>query len=196
MYPNSYLNTVDLTALKEYFVRNGVLKEFPENAVFQEEGSKVKQFGFIRRGGVIYCRESYDGKTFIGDYAFENSFIGEYSSFKRDRTSDICIKTIEPSSIYILSARQITEFIGHSIENTLLFRSIVEEMYFNMRERLISFYTLSPQERYVRLLKNSPELLKRIPLKEIALFIGVTPEALSRIRKRLAASGGGEFEFV
>ena len=62
---------------------------------------------------------------------------------------------------------------------------MAEEMFLIKSKRELSFLSKTAQERYLDLFKERPELLKLIPLKQIASYIGVTPQGLSRIRKRI-----------
>ncbi|ELR80286.1 cAMP-binding protein [Elizabethkingia anophelis R26] len=64
-------------------------------------------------------------------------------------------------------------------------RILNEQAYVERADREFSLLTKSPQERYENLFKQNPEVIKRIPLKYIASYIGVTPQALSRIRRRI-----------
>lgn len=64
-------------------------------------------------------------------------------------------------------------------------RYIAETMFAEIYQRLLGFYYDSPEQRYQALMKRCPNLQELITLKEIALFLGVTPETLSRIRKKL-----------
>ncbi|MFC0878545.1 Crp/Fnr family transcriptional regulator [Saccharicrinis sp. FJH2] len=65
-------------------------------------------------------------------------------------------------------------------------RTIMEAAFAEQREALASYYTDSPEQRYLKLLRTRPELFQRIPQYHLASYIGVKPESLSRIRKRIA----------
>jgi hypothetical protein len=68
----------------------------------------------------------------------------------------------------------------------LVGRQIAEQFFCGKQDREISFLTKSAEERYYSLFKNQPQLIKEIPLKYIASYIGITPQALSRIRARVS----------
>ncbi|GAA4318388.1 hypothetical protein [Compostibacter hankyongensis] len=65
-------------------------------------------------------------------------------------------------------------------------RKIIEQDYGKTRENFAVFITSSPEERYIHLLKTKPELVQRVPQHQLASYLGITPESLSRIRKRIA----------
>ncbi|MEZ4949871.1 MAG: hypothetical protein R2784_10850 [Saprospiraceae bacterium] len=65
-------------------------------------------------------------------------------------------------------------------------RTIMEAAFAEQRDALNSYYTDSPEQRYLKLLNSRPDLFQRIPQYHLASYIGVKPESLSRIRKRLA----------
>ena len=65
-------------------------------------------------------------------------------------------------------------------------RTIMEAAFAEQREALTFYYTDSPEQRYLKLMKSRPDLFQRIPQYHLASYIGVKPESLSRIRKRIA----------
>ena len=66
-------------------------------------------------------------------------------------------------------------------------RTIMEATFAEQKEALASYYTDSPEQRYLKILKTRPGLFQRIPQYHLASYIGVKPESLSRIRKRIAS---------
>lgn len=73
------------------------------------------------------------------------------------------------------------------METQRLGRRIAETMFAEIYQRLLRFYCDTPEQRYQALMKRCPDLQERISLKEIALFLGVTPETLSRIPQKTTA---------
>ena len=76
-------------------------------------------------------------------------------------------------------------FFEHSSIRNFLGRISAEALYLSKAGRELSLLTESAEERYLKLLKTDKNLLQKVPLKYIASYIGVTPQALSRIRKRI-----------
>lgn len=64
-------------------------------------------------------------------------------------------------------------------------RMVAEQLFVMTYRRLIDRYCQTPEERYLSFLQHYPELKEELPLREIASFIGVTPETVSKIRKRI-----------
>ncbi|GEN10050.1 hypothetical protein MFU01_50870 [Myxococcus fulvus] len=69
-------------------------------------------------------------------------------------------------------------------------RRAMEQVLAEQQDRLTSYVIDTPEQRYLRLLATRPDLLQRIPQYQLASYVGVKPESLSRIRKRLASRGG------
>lgn len=183
---NSYLNTVDILPLKEYCMAVGRLSEYSPGECFQTGGCSVRSFGFLVSGSVRYCCQAADGREFNVGYAFDEAFIGDYSAYLRGAPADMSISVLDKASVWVISGEQLHDFVCSSEENRDLFSNIANDLFIRMQDRLLDFYILSPEERYIKIMRESPYLFTRIALKELASYIGITPEALSRIRKRIS----------
>lgn len=77
-------------------------------------------------------------------------------------------------------------FYELGVDERVLRRKIAEILLLEVYDRLVSIYTMSPKEQYLEILNRCPELLNMITLKELASYLMVSPETLSRIRKEIA----------
>lgn len=182
---NKYLELEGIAELREFFIRNGITKEFGKNDFFMQRGQKHNHVGFILKGGFRYLGYTSDGNEQIVGYSFENDFVVDYGSFQIQKPSVIAGQAIKNSTVLILTYDELNAFYDNCGSNN--FRSRVAESIFeDIYGRLISLYCDSPEERYQKLIERYPDILNLISLKEIASLIKITPETLSRIRRKLS----------
>lgn len=182
---NSYLETVDLQKVEEFCRNYGKLKTFSADETFQKAGGNVRRFGYLVSGSIRYSCCDGNGRMHTVGYAFDNSFFADYSAFLRDIPAKLEITFIEKSEVYVVPSETIRSFVTSDIGQEHIFRLLSEDLFIRMEARMLDFYIKSPEERYIGLLQDCPDLFRRITLKEIAQYIGITPETLSRIRHRL-----------
>lgn len=87
--------------------------------------------------------------------------------------------------LWQISNKDLQEVYKRTKNGNIIGRKMAENMYLIKSKRELSLLSKTAEERYLNLFSDRPELLKQIPLKYIASYIGVTPQALSRIRKRI-----------
>ena len=125
-----------------------------------------------------------DGKELTLFFHPEQYTLGDYESWQRQRPACFSCQAIEDSEILILDTRAV-EMLEAQPDGQKLLRLVVEDLAFQLRDRLISLYRDSPEGRYLDLFKNEPELLQRIPQYYLASHLGIEPESLSRLKKRV-----------
>lgn len=135
------------------------------------------------------CLKSYvidkSGKQHILQFAPEGWLIGDMDSYVNHKPSNIFIDAIEDSEVLVLnkSTLSIAELDKETLveQNEKLLRNII-----STNRRLIKLLSSSAEERYTDFIETYPTLLQRLPLKLIASYLGMTPEYLSDIRRKLA----------
>lgn len=182
---NTYMDKADYSPFREYCMKYGTLKEYAKKEYFLHKGDKANWLGYIQEGYVRYTCTDYEGNVHIVGYSFDEDFAVDYSSFLNQSKAKLDIQVIAKSRMYVITLEQFNEFFDSNFENQKLGRRANEELFIAIYDRLLDFYLYSPEERYVRLMKKYPFLKDKLPMKEIASFIGISGEALSRIRKRL-----------
>jgi CRP-like cAMP-binding protein len=154
---------------------------------FAEPGRVCTQIGLIVKGSVRYFNVK-DGEEITGYFSFENELLSSYKSFLTGTPGLNYIQALEDTQIVALNYKAMQqayahELIGHKMER---FGRLVAEHYLICYEdRVTSFVTQTPEERYNKLLETGGEVLQRIPQHYIANFLGITPVSLSRIRRRI-----------
>jgi CRP-like cAMP-binding protein len=148
------------------------------------EGSICQFVGFIVKGcfRVFFLKE---GKEITFDFFCENRFIVDYESYFRKQPTLFYFQAVEPSTLLILNDTCIEMLFEKPPNGQRLQRIILEAVFFRFRDQLLSLYTDKPEERYLNLLQSQPELVQRVPQYYLASYLGIEPESLSRLKRRI-----------
>lgn len=99
--------------------------------------------------------------------------------------AELCIQAMEDYEIVLFNYEQMMELFDTNIDTQKLRTTIAERSMFGWRNIALALYFDTAEERYIELLNDYPDIEKEIPLKHIASTLGISPETLSRIRKKL-----------
>ncbi|MDI1354938.1 MAG: Crp/Fnr family transcriptional regulator [bacterium] len=187
--------TVELTSLFEYFKKFNPLSleaehaiasiskaiDVKKNTVLQPIGHTCKTIYFIKKGlaRIYYFK---DGVDITESFAFENNSVARVESLFTGVASKKAIQLIENSELVAINATQLFKLYDTYPQIERLFRLIVESAYVETIHRIESIQFHTAEERYKILIKEAPDVLKRVPLKYIASYLGITQVSLSRIR--------------
>jgi CRP-like cAMP-binding protein len=160
------------------------VEEIKKNTLLVREGERCVQCFFILKG----CLRQYvmaDGveKT-IGLYT-EQEAVNFYSNQPEQTVSGSYLMSLE-DSVLLIGNPETDEalYAGFPVLADIT-RQMMEMDLGKIQDSFAKFITSSPEERYLNLLKNKPDLLQRVPQHMIASYLGMAPESLSRIRKRI-----------
>ena len=176
--------SVDATRLENLFLESGTPKILRKNEYMVRQNDKTNHIGFVTSGTFRLTRIDTNGNEWIVGYSFENDFVCDYPSLINRTSATVSIQATTDCEVYLLPLSKLNQFWETDMETQRLGRRIAETMFAEIYQRLLGFYCDTPEQRYQALMKRCPDLQERISLKEIALFLGVTPETLSRIRKK------------
>jgi CRP-like cAMP-binding protein len=161
-------------------------KTYKKGEFFLEEGRICKQVGFVAKGLLRYYI-NHDGEEKTYGFSQENNFVCNYESFLSQKPSSKIIQALEDSVLFVISHGDLQLFYTNVRNGERFGRIAIEAVFLQMLKDLSSFYTESPELRYERFLNNHSNLLQRISQYHIASFVGVKPQSLSRIRKRISS---------
>jgi len=128
---------------------------------------------------------NHDGEEKIYDFSQENEYVCNYESFLPQKPSSKNIQALEDSVVFVISHNDLQSFYKNVREGERFGRIAIEYVFLQVLQDLSSFYTETPEVRYERFLKNHADLQQRISQYHVASYVGVKPQSLSRIRKRI-----------
>jgi CRP-like cAMP-binding protein len=148
-------------------------------------GQIAKEVYYIISGCIRLFYEK-DGEDISAYFFTEQMFAGAYDSFTSQKPSRHFIETLEDCKVLVISYVALQTLYREFPRMNQFVRKVLEERFISLHELFTSQILDSPEERYVNLVKQRPDLLLRVPQHQIATFLGVTPVSLSRIRNRVA----------
>jgi len=161
------------------------LVTIPEATAIVRFNEVEKYIYFIKSGSVrLYIpKEGEEDITF--SFAFADEFVSAYDSFLSEEPCEYQLETITEITVLRLSKDNLKMLYENTNFGNYIGRLIAENLFVKKKDREMSLLTRTAEQRYDDLFTSHPQLIKEIPLKYIASFIGITPQALSRIRARI-----------
>ena len=160
-------------------------KAYKKGDFFLKEGQICKQVGFIAKGLMRYYI-NHDGEEKTYAFSQENDYVCNYESFLPQSPSSKIIQALEDSDVFVISRDDLQIFYTKVRAGERFGRLAIGAVFIQLLEGITAFYTETPALRYERFLKNHADLQQRISQYHIASFVGVKPQSLSRIRKRIS----------
>ncbi|MFT5648346.1 MAG: CRP-like cAMP-binding protein [Aureispira sp.] len=151
-----------------------------------QEGKTCQHIGFVITG-VFRVFSTVDGKEIIAHFAFErrNPVLSAYTSFINQMPSLESIQALEDSSLLILHHEHLQKLYQEKPVFERLGRLLIEQMYVLAKTRIYDLQHKTATERYAELLEKYPQIINRIAHHHVASYLGIAPESLSRLRKKL-----------
>jgi CRP-like cAMP-binding protein len=158
-------------------------KQVAKNKRLLRTGQIASQYFFIVSGGVRFFYE-FQGQEMTTWVMFEQEFFTEISSLHPQKPSRFTIEAIDETKLIVIDKKDMDFLYGQVAAWEEFGRKIWEATTIRMIDQIMNFQTLSAEERYLAFLANS-QLIQKAPVKQVAAVLGITPNALSRIRKKI-----------
>ena len=155
-----------------------------KKSMLTDQGKKEGKVYFIDEG-VLRLFHDGENKEITLSFGFPNSFISSYSSFLTGEESEFALEALTSCRLIGIDKSQLEDIYLNTDCGQELGRVFAEDLFVYMSRRETSFLLRSPTERYLDLFNHQPQLIREIPLKYLASYIGITPQALSRIRAKI-----------
>jgi CRP-like cAMP-binding protein len=181
-----YLNDLPMFSEeeKQFLAANIKVVSFKKGELLVREGEVANQCYFVLKGCVRQYR-LLDGEEKTTAFFLEQQAVVSYTSYVQKIPSNHYCVCVEDCSLIVGNPDTEKELYSQFPKLEAFTRAFMSEDFGKTQEAYSTFITSSPEERYLNLLKTQPELLQRVPQHQIASYLGMTPESLSRIRKRI-----------
>lgn len=160
-------------------------EEFKKGTVLLRQGDVPAQCYFVLKGCVRQYSIDEAGKEVTSNFYTEEQAVSIFNRHQQDKSSAYTLTCLEDCILVVgdLDAES-GMFHKHAQLETMV-RKMVEENLGEVHDEWTSFIASAPEERYKVLLRKRPQLVNRVPQHQLASYLGITPESLSRIKKRI-----------
>ncbi|MEM6720557.1 MAG: Crp/Fnr family transcriptional regulator [Bacteroidota bacterium] len=153
-----------------------------KNTLFVEEGKICPYFCFIE-SGILQHNIMVEGEEKTTYLALKNSATAALKSFMHQIPSRKNIKAISDCDLFVIDQPNFQKLLETNPAFYSFYYNLIENQIYRIDDYRIDLLTLTPEERYKKLLQNEPKLLKEVPLHYLASFLGISSRHMSRIRK-------------
>ena len=157
---------------------------YPKGFRVLESGKVEKDIFFIKQG-IVRAYTSVEGKEITFWVGKEGATLVSMKGYVNDEPGYETMELMEDSVLYVLERKKLQELFREDLHIANWGRRYAEMELLETEQRLISMLSAIASERYRQLMEKDPELLQRIPLGNIASYLGITQASLSRIRAQL-----------
>ena len=177
-------NSLDLETLREFCKREGEAVTYRKGDQLERIGDPARWLAFVTEGCFKYVNYGInDGRDHITWFSFEGEFVVDYPTFLYGRPSQTTIEAMMPSRVIRVTGQQLEQFFDQSKETMKLRAIIAEHILFQFRSRYLELHCTTARERYDMLMQRCPGIVKLLDLQDIASFLNVHPNTISKIRR-------------
>lgn len=176
----THLTTDEIKVLTESLV----IKNFNKGDYLLKEGQYNNDTFFVLNGCVKQFK-ILNGNDITTNFYTEEQWIISLDSFEGTTASKYNLVCIEDTAVVAGNEEKAQELFKQFPRFETISRQIMETVFMEQQNQMTSYITDKPEQRYLNLVNTRPDIFQRVPQYDIATYIGVKPESLSRIRKKL-----------
>lgn len=164
---------------------SAVVKEYPQGTVLLREGQIATESYFVLEG-LVRQYSLMDGEERTTSFFTEDQWVISLIGFE-DIPSAHCWVCEEATTVVLGNDHSAQALFAKHPRLEMIARKVLENAFAEYQQMVNAYIIHTPEQRYLQLLESKPDLIQRIPQYQLASYIGVKPESLSRIRKRLVS---------
>lgn len=175
-------NSESLIELMEKAIASFSILDLKKNDFFVKENEVCHYFCFVE-SGILQHSIVIEGEEKTSYLALKNSVTSSLDSFLFQKPSRKNIKAIVATKLWVVDLKTFKELIANNEAFHQFYYNLIEKQICLIDDYRIDLLTLTPEERYKKLLTNEPKLLQEVPLHYLASFLGISNRHMSRIRR-------------
>lgn len=188
LYFQSFNSKVPLTEQEQAQIKSYLTpKKLRKKQYLLQEGDVAKTVAFVEKGVLRSYSLDENGDEYIVQFALEGWFISDLYSFLTGEPATYNIDAIEDAELVLINKSANDELLRTMPKFETFNRLLITNAYLALQRRLTSIISQPTEERYKAFQALYPHIVQRVPQHMIASYMGLTPESLSRIRKRISA---------
>ncbi len=160
-------------------------KTVKKHQLLLKEGEVSRNVYFLVSGFFRMYYIDFDGNEINYRFTDQHNFLVDFQSFLIQKPSHFYWEAMQDAELFVLPYRDIQDAYASSPAWNNFGRLMAEHVYLQLNERVEMLLFMNPEERYLHLLKTKPELFEKVSQFHLSSYMGVKPESLSRLRKRL-----------
>lgn len=151
-----------------------------------QAGDVCKYISFVSQGCLRSFSIDEKGEEHVIQFAIEDWWIADLDSFLTHRPAHCNIDALEDSEVFLIDKVSLDKLYNAVPPCERFFRMLFEGGYTAALARISDSISATAEDRYLHFLKSYPQFVQRVPQSQIASYLGITPQSLSRIRKELS----------
>ncbi|UKT66009.1 Crp/Fnr family transcriptional regulator [Pedobacter mucosus] len=161
-------------------------RNYKRKGLLLQEGDVCKFYTFVVSGCFKMYAVDQNGVEHNLQFAVENEWIADFQSFYDQKASLLYIEAIEPAKVLQIEHDDLLYLYAHFPIFDRNFRIIIERKFIRLQERILQNISYTADERYYNFQQRYPDLIQRLPGTQIASYLGITSEFLSKIKKKIS----------
>ena len=175
------LTEEEKTELQSFFS----VKKLKKKQYLLQEGDVCKCLSFVNKGLLKSYFTDEKGGENINMFAFEGWWISDFKSFINQEKAVLNIDAVEETELLMITLEDYDKLMLKIPVMDRYFRILYQNSLVTKDYRLIASNSYTAEEKYLQLIQKNPEMIKRVPHNLIASYLGLAPETISRIRKKI-----------
>lgn len=175
------LNEEEQKAISDHIL----IEEYKQGTILLRQGDIPTKCYFVLKGCIRQYLIDEMGKEVTSNFYTEEQAIVIFNHHKIDKSSEYTVTCLEDSVLVVGDLDTEKDMYRKYDQLESMTRRMIEESFGQFQEQFAAFISSTPEERFKALLLKRPYLIDRVPQHQLASYLGITPESLSRIKKRI-----------